>query len=131
MKQIKAVLILLSALPTTALAATPTSPLIAQAKRTISAEMVDPSSVQYRNVRTIRQTVDGKPVTIVCGEVNSKNRMGGYVGFAKFAYEPTVLHGAVSLNGEGGVDFYGDSNGRGDEAEVRLKAEIMVPCMNG
>lgn len=112
-------------------AAKPASPLIAQAKQTIAAEMIDPSSVQYRNVRTVRQIVGGKPVTIVCGEVNSKNRMGGYVGFAKFAYEPTILHGAVSLSTEGKVEFYGGSNGKGDEAEVRLKGEIMVPCMNG
>lgn len=70
-------------------------------------------------------------MTIVCGEVNSKNRMGGYVGFAKFAYEPTILHGAVSMSGEGKVEFYGGSNGRGDEAEVRRKGEVMVPCMNG
>lgn len=49
---------------------------IEQAKVAISKDLKDPSSAQFRNVRVI----SGK----VCGEVNAKNAMGGYVGFQRF-----------------------------------------------
>lgn len=48
-------------------------------KKAFSETLVDPGSVQYRNVTVFK---DGT----ACGEVNSKNRMGGYVGFRKFIF---------------------------------------------
>jgi hypothetical protein len=30
----------------------------------------------------------GGPVLVLCGEVNAKNRMGGYTGWTPFAFEP-------------------------------------------
>ena len=48
----------------------------AKAKRAAAEELIDPSSAQFRNIRS----QDG----IVCGEINGKNRMGAYVGFTRF-----------------------------------------------
>ncbi|MFD1786527.1 zinc ribbon domain-containing protein [Sphingomonas floccifaciens] len=48
---------------------------------------VDPSSAQFRNMKTTENCVTG--------EVNGKNRMGGYVGFSKFYYN--------ELTGVGGI----------------------------
>lgn len=42
----------------------------------IEHKLIDPTSAQYRNVN--------KRDDIVCGEVNAKNRMGGYAGFVRF-----------------------------------------------
>lgn len=52
---------------------------IATANKAIERELIDPGSVQYRNVKAY-------PGGRVCGELNSKNRMGGYVGFKNFIY---------------------------------------------
>ncbi|MBX3429710.1 MAG: hypothetical protein KF779_09020 [Hyphomonadaceae bacterium] len=42
-------------------------------------DFFDPAAAQFRNVRMIE---NGN----VCGEVNGKNRFGGYVGFRPFVY---------------------------------------------
>lgn len=103
--------ILAASAATVASAAQPTSPLITKAKALIAGRMNDPLSLQYRNVRVVRRAIDGKALVIVCGEYNAKNRMGGYVGFATFAYEATILEGVFSLGSdlnyfrEDGADF--------------------------
>ena len=48
-------------------------------KQLIERDLVDPQSVQYRDVKSYG---DGT----VCGEFNAKNRMGGYAGFQQFTY---------------------------------------------
>ena len=50
-----------------------------RAKKTIADSLKDPGSAQFRN---IRETSPG----ILCGEVNGKNAMGGYVGFQRFEW---------------------------------------------
>jgi hypothetical protein len=49
------------------------------AKKKIESQLADPLSAQYRNITTSSQGV-------VCGEVNAKNKMGGYTGFQQFVY---------------------------------------------
>jgi hypothetical protein len=69
------------------------------AKRAIEKDLKDPSSVQYRNMKKDNYGVQ------VCGEFNSKNSMGGYVGFKPFIYysinkDKNMLHegsGKVSI----------------------------------
>jgi hypothetical protein len=51
---------------------------IAKVKSDILESMKDPDSVKFRRLST---SSDG---SMICGEVNSKNAMGGYVGFKKF-----------------------------------------------
>jgi hypothetical protein len=50
---------------------------IIQAKSYIKANLTDPDSAQFRNIRL-------KDRETVCGEVNAKNRLGGFIGFTKF-----------------------------------------------
>lgn len=50
---------------------------IAAAKQEIEKNLKDPASAQYRNLRV---------ASGVCGEVNAKNSLGGYVGFRRFTY---------------------------------------------
>jgi len=53
---------------------------IYQAKKAVREQLVDPDSAEFRNMVSVS---DG----LVCGEVNSKNRMGGYAGYEKLIYE--------------------------------------------
>lgn len=56
--------------------------------------LVDPGSVQFRNMQVylnvpaskLRTSGTGE-VEVVCGEYNSKNRMGGYIGFKYFYWD--------------------------------------------
>jgi hypothetical protein len=50
---------------------------ISVAKDAIKKKLSDPESAQWRNVRLVESIA-------VCGEVNAKNRLGGYVGFTPF-----------------------------------------------
>lgn len=77
-----------------ATAASKEAPLIAKSKRLIVDSMKDPESTRFRNVR-MRGDV------FVCGEVNSKNSMGGYVGFRRFI----VTAGVVDLLDDDGEGF--------------------------
>lgn len=75
------------ALATLALAGC-TNPATSAAKAAVMASLKDPSSVQWRNVRT-KTTTDSwgkKKPTAVCGEYNAKNGFGGYNGFKDFVY---------------------------------------------
>lgn len=46
----------------------------------VKAKLTDPESAQFRNVKASTEDY-------ICGEVNSKNKFGGYVGFRSFAYD--------------------------------------------
>lgn len=48
----------------------------AKAKEMVRYGAIDPESVQFRNISILGSTV--------CGEFNSRNRMGGYGGFSPF-----------------------------------------------
>ena len=50
-------------------------------KKVIKLKLKDPSSAQFRHVY-FHRVDDNIPMT--CGEVNSKNSFGGYIGFQKF-----------------------------------------------
>lgn len=54
-------------------------------KNTVANRMRDPDSTKFRNVR-IKPFEGGK---IACGEVNSKNAYGGYVGYQRFVASHT------------------------------------------
>jgi hypothetical protein len=60
-------------------------------KAAVASQLSDPVSAQFRGME---QKVFG-----YCGEVNPKNRMGGYVGFMKFhAYEQRTDKWEITLN---------------------------------
>lgn len=53
---------------------------IARAQAVISRQLIDPASAQFQ-ITTIQHL--GAAV-VFCGQVNSKNRLGGYTGFHPF-----------------------------------------------
>lgn len=55
---------------------------IHEAERAVATQLSDPESAQFRNERVEK----GPNGAIVCGEVNSRNRLGGYAGFSRFGY---------------------------------------------
>lgn len=46
-------------------------------KKAVLNHLKDPETARFRNLTTSRNT-------FLCGEVNAKNSMGGYVGFVRF-----------------------------------------------
>jgi hypothetical protein len=66
-----------------------------RAKAAIARQFVDPESTRFRNVFQSQDIETGNR-TFVCGELNTKNRMGGYVGYTRFLIE---------VNGRGEIAF--------------------------
>ena len=64
------------------------SAIEAKGKAAVLEQLTDPESANFRDIK-VYAGVDyfGTPnVDVVCGQVNSKNRMGGYVGFHPFRW---------------------------------------------
>lgn len=59
----------------------------------LASKLVDPASAQLRKLN--RPKKDGP---LVCGEINSKNRMGGYVGFVPFMAVMVNSKAEIMLN---------------------------------
>ncbi|MBO9717493.1 MAG: hypothetical protein J7507_11975 [Pseudoxanthomonas sp.] len=51
------------------------------AKDAVKQSLVDPDSAQFRDLRIMRRSEHER---ILCGELNARNRMGGYTGFTPF-----------------------------------------------
>jgi hypothetical protein len=52
--------------------------LIESAQGIVAAQLKDPQSAQFRNMK------GSEKARMVCGEINAKNSMGGYIGFKNF-----------------------------------------------
>ncbi|HCM6144900.1 TPA: hypothetical protein N3Z33_000373 [Klebsiella aerogenes] len=59
---------------------------ISLAKSEVAANLKDPASAQFRNVKVSKMTdaEDGHVIAVVCGEINGKNGFGAYAGFHPF-----------------------------------------------
>lgn len=58
---------------------------VANIKATVVRTFFDPESARFRNIRAADVTLSsGEQIRRVCGEVNGKNRLGGYVGYQWF-----------------------------------------------
>ncbi len=68
-------------------AAVAADPAHERAKESVKAELIDPWSAQFKQMKTAKGGM-------VCGLVNSKNRMGGYAGWLPFMVLPS---GSVML----------------------------------
>lgn len=64
-----------------------TAERIETAKMMFSVMLKDAESARFRNVELVK-TVFG---TVICGEVNAKNGMGGYIGFTEFVTAGSAL----------------------------------------
>lgn len=80
-----------AALAPKALSAQEQTQLIERAKKAVLYKLIDPESGRFRNVSALGNEV--------CGEVNGKNRLGGYTGFqvfwVQFSPEPDVWMGDI------------------------------------
>jgi hypothetical protein len=94
-------------------AASPTGGIVAKAKAIIADRMVDPNSLVVRKTHVEQASAAGQSVTLLCGEYNAKNRMGGYTGFKTFLYEPAVMKGVLSFEDDLKLDFF-SASGSGD-----------------
>ena len=56
---------------------------IAAMKANVASKLLDPSAAQFRNV-FINMGSYKVGTTVICGEINSKNAYGAYVGFKRF-----------------------------------------------
>jgi hypothetical protein len=126
---LKIVVLMVGALAATA-ASAQQSPMFGKAKALIAERMVDPSSLQYRKLRVVQETVQGKRLTVACGEFNSKNKLGGYTGFRTFAYETTTVKGVIAFDG-GKFDLFtfdgADLNSPGAFGETN--ARVLAVCL--
>ncbi|MFA9275059.1 MAG: hypothetical protein ACEQSE_09325 [Candidatus Aquirickettsiella gammari] len=77
--------------------------------------LVDPMSAQFRNEKRIGEN-------ILCGEVNAKNQMGGYIGFKKFIRTLEFSH----IDGSGINRFSSDIGKSTDDVIAALDVKIKI-----
>jgi hypothetical protein len=62
--------------------------LVHELRKPVLAKLTDPDSALFQNERFIGPWMPSDGV--LCGEVNAKNRMGGYVGYSRFVSTPRL-----------------------------------------
>lgn len=62
---------------------------ISLAQSEVAANLKDPASAQFRNVKVAKMedADDDRVIAVVCGEINGKNGFGAYAGFHPFYVE--------------------------------------------
>ncbi len=70
-------------------------------------DLIDPFSVQFRN--TYQRDIENLGNTSWCGELNSKNRMGAYIGWNRFyvIWSPKKVSFSLHVEGSG---MYSNNN---------------------
>lgn len=84
------------------------SKFVEKAKSSVAEKMLDPSSVQFRNLTYVDSALrkEGDPIRhVLCGEINAKNSFGGYIGFKLFFVDagsnyPDSLNSMVCSGGD-------------------------------
>lgn len=123
-----------------------TEALISTAKQVLERDLFDPSSAQYRDMRVtepLPASISAKRQSVpagVCGQINAKNQLGGFVGFRPFIWIPgekevgLPLHArseAVYLPGYGIVDwvvYCADRPDRGN-LDATTDQEVMLDAI--
>lgn len=85
--------------------AIPDAEVFAKAKASITEDMIDPESTRVIELRRINYN----STDLVCGQVNSKNRMGGYTGKKPFAYSVERNRSAILGEAAGNFDLAGEA----------------------
>lgn len=91
----------------------------------VKQQLIDPDSAKIQKLTNV---VNSKGKESVCGEVNSRNRMGGYAGFRNFA---VIEHKIVAFQNEDiSGKLYNLSGCAGSEMEMvtRLSDEAKFSC---
>lgn len=78
-----------------------------RAKDAVRQRLIDPDSAQFRDLRKVDEGI--------CGQVNSKNRMGGYVGYRTFLYDSRLRRAYL----------------RSDDMTLEESVKISVACGYG
>lgn len=83
--------------------------------------LVDYPSARFRNVRAVmRKDAQKTDRMAFCGEVNSKNKMGGYTGWSHFVLDPSEFGGPVGA-------MWTDSTGLGAAmVQTACQGEVTV-----
>ena len=72
--------------------------MISKAKTAAAHDLRDPESVEFREIRVVSiSNPQGSSIMSVCGELNAKNEMGGYVGYMPFLYVAERAYGAQEI----------------------------------
>jgi hypothetical protein len=69
----------------------------APAKIAMTRKLTDPQSAQWGAFWNVAQSDGG---ALVCGAVNAKNTMGGYIGMTGFTYEPKLDRAIMLFSGQ-------------------------------
>lgn len=56
--------------------------------RAVESMLIDPESARWRDVRIVVKERRGGTQRAACGEVNAKNKFGGYAGYSRFIATP-------------------------------------------
>lgn len=95
----------------------------AKAQELVARTFVDPASAQFRDVKS---HVNRIGIEAVCGEVNGRNRFGGYAGFRKFY----VSGGSAFLEPEAGLSIDPISGMEDDLAEMKYTLQYNKACVH-
>ena len=80
------------------------------AEAVVKKELNDPGSAKFRN---LKKAVNEVGALYICGDVNAKNRMGGYVGYVRFLVMDIETKPFVFLSSKGEEKYFpcGDESG--------------------
>ena len=100
-----------------------TDPAIVKAREAVRNQLIDPDSAKFRNEETAEKGA------VVCGEMNAKNRMGGYTGFAPYIHA-AIASKSASIISPGSPDFiaYLRMEDSGSEQDMSLTHEVKNAC---
>ncbi|WP_155952149.1 hypothetical protein [Pseudomonas sp. CHM02] len=74
---------------------------VQQAREEVKRNLFDAGSAQFRNEQVYRVGNEA----VVCGEVNAKNRAGGYGGYAMYVVEGIGLYPVAKFTAESQADI--------------------------
>ena len=86
-------------------------------KDVVSASTKDPDSVRWRGLRFFTPSKNGRKVTVLCGQFNAKNSLGGYVGYSHFV--------------SNGVSYSSPSKESSQPERNAVRSAIRCLCRNG
>ncbi|WP_100259298.1 hypothetical protein [Qipengyuania seohaensis] len=89
---------------------------VEEARKALDDQLTDYPSARFRGVRArivpsvyssdegqsdkVPWTHRGGPILVLCGQINAKNRMGGYTGWSDFAFRPSQVDVVTLYNFE-------------------------------
>ncbi|MBB5411878.1 hypothetical protein HDG34_005844 [Paraburkholderia sp. HC6.4b] len=66
----------------------PDSALKSSAEDAVKKKLNDPDSAKFEDVYVVKKIDKGHTYSVICGRVNARNALGGYIGFSRFIAIP-------------------------------------------